>query len=108
MTDASTLPALLLHETEDGFDVRILDAFKKAYGLSLDDFEKIADKANKELIDAVNMACTVRVVNNWQRPARRTAKSCILSLASEMVAGKGDSATYSEMLRIYGGRGYAS
>ena len=65
VTDSELLPLLLLDSSDD--DNRLLAAFEKSYGVSLEYFQTISAHAHKNVIEALNVACMVRVVDDWKR-----------------------------------------
>lgn len=62
----------------------------------------------ENVVGALNVACTVRVVKNWPRPEHLGAKAHILELAKNVVEGQDDLKIHSEILWLYEGSGYAS
>lgn len=48
---------------------RLLEAFERAYGISLTNFQGVAESLDTSVIKSLNVACTVRVLTDWQQPA---------------------------------------
>lgn len=66
LTDAELLPLLLLSDASHG-NQRLPDAFGRAYGISLSNFQEVTESLYPSVIESLNIAGTVRVLKDWQQ-----------------------------------------